>query len=275
MTKRYNLHVRACAKSLGVRSRGPQTLGLLFASLFSTAQARADEPVPTELKWDTALKHQQLDDDRFVGQRFVFSCPEHDKRHRAPELRGTHVYASDSPICAAAVHAGVIGPRGGRVTVQLNPGIDRYVGSEKNGVRSNAAPATRRSLVFVGDDFARGLTPVQRELLPTVTWTTKFTATGLANRKLIGQRFVFRCPKAPASLPGRVVYGTDRYAFPSLICLSAVHAGRLTSDGGFVSVRMIEAEHPLEGSIRHGIESKPGPAGDRQIVFETLSPDDA
>lgn len=92
-------------------------------------------------------------------------------------------------------------------------------------------------------------------------------------RTLLGQRFVFKCPKAPAKLSGRRVYGTDRYAFNSYVCLAAVHAGRLTMDGGFVAVQMVEPAGKLEGSTRNGVESKSGPAGDRQLIFLSPGPE--
>ena len=237
---------------------------LLLASPQAEAAARAQ---PMGLDWHTDLKHFQVDSEKFVGQRFAFECPEQTKKAKKKSVYGTNVYSSDSPICVAALHAGVIERDGGRVTVQLNPGVDRYVGSKKNGVSSQSRPATRRSFVFISKPFARGLAPAQREHAPRIQWDTKFTSTGLANRKLVGQHFVFKCPKAPANLKGRRVYGTDRYAFNSFVCLAAVHAGRLTRDGGFVTIQLVEPDGRLVGSMRHGVESKNGPAGHRQLVF--------
>ena len=230
-------------------------------------QAIAAEPELTTLGWSTDLEHFQVDSDKFVGQRFSFRCPELTKRTKGHAIYGTNVYSSDSPICWAALHAGAVSRSGGRVTVQLNPGAKRYTGRKQNGLTSRDRPATKRSMVFVGASFAEALTPIQREYAPRVKWKTKFTATGLANRKLVGQRFVFKCPKAPANLRGRRVYGTDHYAFNSLICLAAVHAGRLTRGGGFVTVQLVEPAGKLVSSTRHGIESKSGAAGNRQIVF--------
>lgn len=250
-------------RSLFAMAAGAALLGLLVST---SAEASAPEP----LEWKTALKHFQIDSDKFVGQRFSFSCPTRPAGLEMPEIHGTNVYPSTTPLCPAALHAGMLSSKGGRITVQLNPGLDGYAGSKKRGLSSRPFPGTPRSLVFVGENFADRLTPVQREHAPRLKWTTKFTATGLAQRKLVGQRFVFHCPQAPAKLPGRRVYGTDRYAFNSLVCLTAIHAGRLTRAGGFVALRLVEAEGRLEGSLRHGVESKSGPGGDRQLIFLTL-----
>lgn len=41
----------------------------------------------------------------------------------------------------------------------------------------------------------------------------------------------------PLRFVGQRVYGTDRYALNSYVCLATVHAGRLTAEGGFVTVQ--------------------------------------
>ena len=50
---------------------------------------------------------------------------------------GTDVYTTDSSICSAAVHAGVIQPAGGDVTVTLASGLQSYSGSNRHGVSSS------------------------------------------------------------------------------------------------------------------------------------------
>jgi len=52
-------------------------------------------------------------------------------------LWGTDVYTADSGICRAAIHAGLISPAGGVVTVILEPGRPAYRGSTRNGVTSS------------------------------------------------------------------------------------------------------------------------------------------
>ncbi len=245
---------------------------LIYFNTGMRAYAADINPAPAQLDWNTVLKHFQVDSDKFVGQQFSFRCPERTVRDSDDSLYGTNVYPSDSPICVAAVHAGAVGPDGGEIRVQLNPGIDSYVGSRNNEVISGDFPQTQRSIVFVGEQFANTLNPVQRDYAPRLKWKSKFTTTGLANIKLVGQQFVFHCPAAPDSLAGRRVYGTDRYAFNSYVCLAAVHAGRLTAEGGFVTVQMELPGGELKGSIRNGIESKSGPAGTRQLIFPLVKP---
>lgn len=47
---------------------------------------------------------------------------------------GRGPYTTDSAVCRAALHAGLIGPRGGTVTLRSSPGRSSYAGSEANGV---------------------------------------------------------------------------------------------------------------------------------------------
>ena len=48
---------------------------------------------------------------------------------------GTGVYTTDSGVCAAAAHAGVIDLAvGGTVTIHFLPGEDSYAGSTQNGI---------------------------------------------------------------------------------------------------------------------------------------------
>lgn len=224
-------------------------------------------PSPLEVEWNTVLGKLQVDSDKFVGQRFMLRCPARTVRDADEPVFGTDRYTSDSPLCVAGVHAGAVDRAGGVVVVQLNPGVDAYAGSSRHGVQSQGFPATQRSISFVDAAVASLPDGVQRDYAPRLKWDTKFTTTGLANRDLVGQRFAFMCPAASGNLAGRRVYGTDTYAFNSYVCQAAVHAGRITHDGGFVLVQMHEGTSRLRGSIRHGIESKGGSGGSRTLTF--------
>lgn len=267
--------VQARARKLGISGKhlGWIVAGALFIYFNTGIRAYAAEiaPTPAQLEWNTALKHFQVDSDKFIGQRFLFACPARTVRDEDRSVFGSDVYPSDSPICVAAVHAGALTRAGGNVLVQLNPGAESYLGSERNDIRSGDFPQTQRSIVFIDEASAGIPDAVQRDYAPRLKWDTKFTNTGLANIKLVGQQFVFHCPAAPAKLAGRRVYGTDRYAFNSYVCLAAVHAGSMSNAGGFVTVQMEAPEGKLLGSIRNGIESKGGPAGTRQLIFPQLS----
>jgi hypothetical protein len=56
---------------------------------------------------------------------------------RTGPVWGTNPYTSDSALCVAAQHAGVIGANGGVVHITSAPGQSRYGGSTRNGVTTS------------------------------------------------------------------------------------------------------------------------------------------
>jgi len=153
------------------------------------------------------------------------------------------------------------------VTIQLNPGKPEYQGSKRNGVETAALPGTSRSMTFVDGSSSEEIDKIHLKYIPRIDWETKFTRSGFAYRHLVGQRITFRCPPAPSNLRSRIVYGTDNYEFSSMICRAALHAGKITKDGGIVTVEIGPGVPKLVGSIRNGIETKSKGGSDRSISF--------
>lgn len=70
-----------------------------------------------------------------VGQRFQVVCPPYGAQN---PVWGSGPYTSDSSICTAAAHAGVIAMTdGGAVTVTLREGRDSFAGSTQNGLTTS------------------------------------------------------------------------------------------------------------------------------------------
>ena len=149
------------------------------------------------------------------------------------------MYPITHSICLAGLQAGTIDKKGGLVTVQVNPVGAVHAGSVGKG--------KALSISVVGPAGTEALNQIYREHIHQVKWDTKFTTTGVAYKHLIGQRFSFQCPKAPSNMITRRVVGTDLYAFKSLICRAAIHAGKLTTDGGVVTVQMNPAIQEVGG----------------------------
>jgi len=78
-----------------------------------------------------------------VGAHVVVACPSGCSGQGA--VWGSDAYTVDSSVCAAAVHAGIIGDQGGEVGVSLEPGRPAYRGSTRNGVQSYDHGAHRES----------------------------------------------------------------------------------------------------------------------------------
>ncbi len=71
------------------------------------------------------------------GGRDAYSCYCLAANTRTGNVWGTMVYTDDSRICRAALHAGVIGPDGGTVTIRPSAGRRSYDGSRRNGVTTS------------------------------------------------------------------------------------------------------------------------------------------
>ena len=101
----------------------------------SAAPASAAAPMPASIAWTTTA--QGLGPN---GARFTRRCPPAGK---TAVVIGDGIYATNSSICSAAVHAGAItASQGGSVTFQMRVGLTRYGGALKNGVTSVAGEGT-------------------------------------------------------------------------------------------------------------------------------------
>ena len=236
------------------------TLAALSLSLstlaFTPVMTEADGRAIPEIEWDTTLKKFGLDKDKFLGQRFTAMCPKTSKKAGDDKVA---VFSSTHSICEAGLQAGAIDSKGGLVTVQVNPGSEIHTGNPKL--------TTARTLSVVGKANAEAADKVYRDHIQQIKWNSKFTKSIGASKHLIGQQFTFDCPAAPSSLPPRRIVGTDLYAFNSMTCLAALHAGVITKDGGLVTVQMNPGKAKLVGSVRDGLESHDGISGLSALSF--------
>jgi hypothetical protein len=107
-------------------------------------------PPPPRIGWDRTAVGLAPN-----GRRFTFRCAGGSTATPSPVM-GTDVYAWDSSICTAAVHAGAITlANGGTVTIEMRPGNDRYTGSVRNGITSIDGESTILGFVVITDDQPR------------------------------------------------------------------------------------------------------------------------
>ncbi|GAB5445685.1 LCCL domain-containing protein [Gymnodinialimonas sp.] len=108
----------------------------------ATQPARTFAQGFTRISWATTLDH--LFNGQGGGMWGMVVCPPGSARG-AP-IWGSGVYTSDSPICVAAVHAGLITPSaGGNVVITIAPGQPSYASSTRNGVTSYGYGSWHRS----------------------------------------------------------------------------------------------------------------------------------
>ncbi len=105
----------------------------------------AGAPAHTPIDWGTSLDAAGFGEDS--GSLHTFQCPPGGNANST--IWGTDVYTSDSPICVAALHRGLVDLNaGGVVTVLVLGNQPAYTGSARNGVTSTDYPAWDRSYVF-------------------------------------------------------------------------------------------------------------------------------
>jgi hypothetical protein len=83
-----------------------------------------------------------------AGTQFDLVCPALGNDTMGT-IWGTDIYTDDSPICVAAVHAGVITTDGGAVIIEIMEGQKAYAASQRNGVTSQSWGSYSRSYRFV------------------------------------------------------------------------------------------------------------------------------
>ena len=178
-----------------------------------------------------------------AGETFMLACSPNGTAHT---VWGSDIYTSDSSICTAAVHSGLITfQQGGTVTIEMRPGRKLYGTSERNGVTASSYGAWQSSFVFKTPNTDSVFREADEQT--AIMWNT--SAAMLAGDN--GATFKFKCPAdgKPAS-----VWGTDVYTADSSICNAAVHTGKLTSEsGGSVTIELRPGESSYKGSTRNGI----------------------
>lgn len=119
----------------GVRSHDYGNYRQSTTILFQEGQQRIAEaappPVPQTIEAGCSYNGDQIRGQ--VGTVATVSCPAGCDQAL---VWGTDVYPSFTPICTAAIHAGLITPQGGTVVVTLDSGRPAYRGSIRYGVRS-------------------------------------------------------------------------------------------------------------------------------------------
>ena len=167
---------------------------------------------------------------------------------------GTGTYTTDSSVCVAAVHAGVIDPnKGGMVAVDVSAGMPSYKGSTKNGVTTNDWGAFDKTFTFEG---AKADAPI------TLTCSDSINTLG---SKVDGD-FDGTCPSGCTT---GSVWGTDVYTTDSPICVAAVHAGAIkASAGGDVHVKVVAGKSAYKGSTKNGVKTSDWGAFDKSFTVD-------
>lgn len=174
-----------------------------------------------------------------VGKIVTYVCPSTLSSTR--EIWGTDVYLDESPICTAAIHAGVLTPgKSGQVTIVMGAGASSFQGTLRNGVTSLSYGPWSSTYSFIANNE-----PGQ------IDWHTTYDRVPDDFHSPI----TVACP--PKGNVDSSVWGTDVYSSSSAICVAAVHAGVITIDaGGRVTVTLQPKQDGFIASIRNGVSTR-------------------
>ena len=176
-----------------------------------------------------------------AGRRVSYVCPAISTAALGnAEVWGSDLYVSDSPICIAAIHAGVLQvEKPGLVTIFLSAGADSFPSSTRNGVATKSYGPNATSYTF------------DRSGLPgQIDWSTKWLGVpeGFATSVPV------TCPSGGAMT--FQIWGSDVYQEESSICIAAVHAGLITrANGGNVFVTADNGKNNYPDVDRNGVKS--------------------
>jgi hypothetical protein len=208
-----------------------------------TAPPVAQTPAPgaREVAW-TQTAADLVDT---VGQTYLYFCP---PAGPVASIWGTDYYTSDSSVCNAAVHAGIISRfSGGNALFRMVEGRPFYIGSVANGETSSPYGSWGSSFVFL--DQSTGA-EILRTSPPVIAWTTNLSTF----RSLLYQRFVLTCA-ANGSIGS--LWGTDVYTNDSSVCTAALHSGLVSlRNGGTVTVEILPGQSSYSGTTRNGVTSR-------------------
>jgi len=143
---------------------------------------------------------------------------------------GSGPYTADSNICAAAVHAGVIGANGGDVIALRAEGQPSYTGSMANGIST-------RDWGSYGTSFVFGISVTECSVMPADV-------------------DILTCACAPGAGATASVWGAGPYTADSNLCGAAIHAGVIGADGGIITVLRAPGLPSYSASERNGIAAR-------------------
>lgn len=170
---------------------------------------------------------------------------------------GSGPYTSDSGICAAAAHAGLLASQGdrytGTVTLNHSEGCSTYAPSTQNGVASLSYGSWNSSFFFpaVGTADCAG-TVANVQACPSA---------------MPGQGDSLTCSCSAEATNTGTIWGTTTYTDDSAICRAALHAGAVGAAGGVIEVMRAPGLASYAASSQNGVNSLNYGSWTGSIVF--------
>ncbi|HEY9767425.1 MAG TPA: LCCL domain-containing protein [Coleofasciculaceae cyanobacterium] len=103
--------------------------------------------------------------------------------------------------------------------------------------------------------------------VPEIGWSSKLSSMGLDKADNIGKTYNFYCQPASGDMLHAPVWGTNIYTVNSSICITAVHSGMLSKEGGVVSIELLEGQEFYTGSHKNNVISEDYPSSNLSYTF--------
>jgi len=197
----------------------------------------------TNLTCEITLRDKRFDGG--IGQKFRVRCDEDCSKRKDINVFGSYIYGPDSSVCKAAYHSGVLEKGSvGYIVVELVEGKKIYnqsIGSD-GSLSVTSGPELRSFLT-------RQATPPIKISCTQGANTSEFAS---AN---VGKKFLVLCPPGCSKVKNVIVYGEEIYPDMSPICLSAIHWGLITDQGGEFEFMIEGSQTAYKGTKGFGIDS--------------------
>jgi len=155
---------------------------------------------------------------------------------------GSGPYTADSSICAAAVHAGVIGANGGDVVALRAEGQPSYIGSMANSIST-------RDWGSYGTSFVFGVSLTECSVMPE-------------------DADVLTCACPTGAGYTAPVWGSGPFTADSDICAAALHSGVIGAQGGIVTALRVMGLPVYAASVRNEISARAWGSYPSSIVID-------
>lgn len=150
---------------------------------------------------------------------------------------GSGPYTADSDICTAALHAGAIGPDGGKIRALATGAGEAFTGTEANGVAT-------RNWGSYPDSFILDMPVSAAEAAGDVALCAGYPEDQ--------ESHTCACDAFLSEGTG-FVWGSSPYSADSDICTAAVHGGLIGPEGGVVTALRTAGRPTYFGSEINGV----------------------
>ncbi|BAM41751.1 uncharacterized protein TOT_040000133 [Theileria orientalis strain Shintoku] len=178
-----------------------------------------------------------------TGKSFLVSCTKSCLNSDVP-LKGSKLYTSDTSICKAALHSGVIPKEGGEAILTVLSGLGEY-----GQCHGHYGITSQKSNIAFMRSFTLHRAPKLMHLScqDTAVFVLKMHP---------GTRVLLECPPGCLDMKPPNVFGTDSYSPMSSLCQAAIHSGKLDNEGGEVEIEVDGKKNSFDSSESNGILSQ-------------------